>query len=618
MRTGIRAAFLLVAIAALAVLVACGKASPEATPTRAPAAEPTKAAPVATATTAPVPTATPKPAPVATATTAPVPTATPKPAGPVGNFVLGEINIDPAVFLPEKQGTGNLQLLLFWGFFEPLIWAEHSPQPKLERDASKFNAGIAESWAIAPDSSKITFKVRKGVQFHQNKGEVDAFDVCFSLNNAIKQGSTNQRAAGIQRFVTGFDCPDASTVVMNIKDNKIDPNWYRILSNNVLGSPVIVSKKLYDKIGEGPFTTTPVGTGVMEPTEWVAGDHISAKPNLAHYRQPPKIASYKVILMPEPATRVAALKTAQITGARIPLKLVKKAKEDVPGATSREIGPPINQVVMFGGNYWADKDPATGAAIKRDGFKADKDHPWIGDPADATRMESARKVREALRSGIDRAAIVQEIQSGIGKPLTNVINAFPGDVHWDDAWAIKYDAVAAKKLLADAGYPNCFPFKLFVAPGKEWDVEVGAAVAQFWRALGCSVEIDSSDYAAVRPLLVERKRDNPWMIQVGTNGQPDVDYGANWRPSPGFNLAVEVPNEITAISARNLDLVSTTREQRIANTKEWHSYVHKWALSAPVSTLPGTLVLRPEVIAYSPYMNDGPEFVAPETIVMSK
>jgi hypothetical protein len=133
------------------------------------------------------------------------------------------------------------------------------------------------------------------------------------------------------------------------------------------------------------------------------------------------------------------------------------------------------------------------------------------------------------------------------------------------------------------------------------------------------VTVDASDYAAVRPLLVQRKRDNPWMIQVGTNQQPDGQSpAANARPSPGFSLAIEVPNEITDIGFRNLDLAKTTSEQRAANNKEWQAYMTKWTLFAAVSTLPTSIVFRPEVTAYSPYMNDGPEFVAPETVVMSK
>ena len=107
------------------------------------------------------------------------------------------------------------------------------------------------------------------------------------------------------------------------------------------------------------------------------------------------------------------------------------------------------------------------------------------------------------------------------------------------------------------------------------------------------------------------------MIQAGTNARPDVFFGSVYRPSGGFNYGIELPNDITAISERNLDLASTTLESRIANSVEWWSYVNEWNLVASVSTLPTSVVLRPEIIEYNPYMNTGPEFVAPETVVMS-
>ncbi len=556
-------------------------------------------------------------------------TATPEPAMMMepkafqGNLRLGEILVDPPVFLPSKQGTGNMQLLIFWGFFEPLMWAQHSAPPKLNLDAATYNEGIVESWEVADDTSAVTFKVRDGVKFHtdwngNDWGEVSAHDVQWSFDDALRDGSINQRAQGVQRFVTGFEAVDDSTVRMNIRDNMLDPRWYHIISNTTLGAPVIVSKRLYDEMGEDAANLTPVGTGAFRITEWVTDSNVRAEPVEGHYRQQPSVASYEVILMPEPLARIAALQTGLIHVARVPLKLIKNTVNNIDGARPEVVGPPINQVVMFAGNYWAETDQ-NGENIyrTREGFLPDDEHPWIGDPDDAASMERANKVRRALRLGIDRQTIVDEIQSGVGRPLTNAINAFPGDPHWIDEFDVPYDPDQASALLGEAGFPNCFPFKYHVAPGKEWDEEVGGAVAQFWRGLGCEVSVDATDYGAARPRLVNRQKQIPWMIQAGTNAVPDAFFSGAYRPSSGFNYGIELPNDITAISARNLDLAATTYEERVQNTIEWWSYINNWNLVASVSTLPTSVVLRPEIIEYSPYMNTGPEFVAPETVVMS-
>ena len=556
-------------------------------------------------------------------------TATPEPAmmedAPTfhGNLRLGEILVDPPVFLPSKQGTGNMQLLIFWGFFEPLMWAQHSAPPKLNLDAPTYTEGIAESWEVAADTSAVTFKIRDGVKFHtdwngNDWGEVSAHDVQWSFDSALGEGSINQRAQGVQRFVTGFEAVDDDTVRMNIRDNMLDPRWYHIISNTTLGAPVIVPKRLYDEMGEDAANLTPVGTGSFRITEWVTDSNVRAEPVEDHYRKQPSVASYEVILMPEPLARIAALQTGLIHVARVPLKLISNTVKNIDGARPQVVGPPINQVVMFAGNFWAETDQNGENVYRtREGFKPDSEHPWIGDPDDAASMENANKVRRALRLGIDRQTIVDEIQSGVGRPLTNAMNAFPGDPHWIDEFDVPYDPDQAKALLTEAGFPDCFPFKYHVAPGKEWDAEVGGAVAQFWRELGCEVTVDATDYGAARPRLVNRQKEIPWMIQAGTNAAPDAFFGSVYRPSGGFNYGIELPDDITAISVRNLDLGATTFEERVANTIEWWSYVNDWNLVASVSTLPTSVVLRPEIIEYDPYMNTGPEFVAPESVVMS-
>lgn len=544
-------------------------------------------------------------------------------AAPEGNFNgdlrLGEILIDPPVFLPSKQGTGNSQLLGFWGFFEPLMYAAHSAPPDLNVDIDTYNKGIVESWTVAGDTSQVTLKIRKGIEFHHDWGEVTAQDVAWSMTNATEDGSINQRAQGVQQFATKFEAADDNTVVMTVKDSKLDPLWYHILSNTTLGTLWVTSKDQFDKDGEEAATINAVGTGPFEVTEWVTDDHIKAVPVANHYRKTASVASFEILLMPEPATRIAALKTGQINVARVPLKLITGTVADIEGATSKSVGPAINQVVMFAGNYWAKVDRNDGSDIdgKRPGFKPDSDHPWIGDPSDATSMDNANKVRAALRMGIDRDLIVTEVQSGIGRPLTNVINAFPGDPHWRDEFAVSYDVAKAKELLSEAGYPGCFSFTMHVAPGKEWDEEVGGAVAQFWRDLGCEVKVDATDYGAARPRLVNRQKEIPWMIQAGTNSNPDAFGAASvFRPSGGFNYGIEVPNAISEIAEANLDSGATTYDQRVKNNAEWWAYLNEWNLVASVSTLPTSVVLRPEITSYTPYMNDGPEFVAPETVVM--
>src|SRR5207244_7210260 len=47
---------------------------------------------------------------------------------------------------------------------------------------------LAESWTVSDDGTVWTFKLRKGVQFHKNFGELTADDVKFSFDRQLKHG----------------------------------------------------------------------------------------------------------------------------------------------------------------------------------------------------------------------------------------------------------------------------------------------------------------------------------------------------------------------------------------------------------------------------------------------
>ena len=67
----------------------------------------------------------------------------------------------------------------------------------------------------------------------------------------------------------------------------------------------MVPKELYDELGEEAANLTPVGTGTFQVTEWITDSNIRAEPVVDHYRKQPSVASYEIILMPEPLARIA-------------------------------------------------------------------------------------------------------------------------------------------------------------------------------------------------------------------------------------------------------------------------------------------------------------------------
>ena len=519
-------------------------------------------------------------------------------------------------------------LLHYYGFTEPILRANYSPPPHY--DPGPGTGGLAESWTIADDGSKITFKIRSGVQFHDGWGELTAHDIAFNFDECYVEGITCGTRAGFEQWVESWEAVDDRTFVINIQESGLTPlSLTREMSNVGYQALEIFSKKLFDELGYDQAVDVPVGTGPFKVVEWVADSHITLEPafDTPHWRRTPSIARVTVREMQEASVLIAALKTGEVDIGKVPLKFINSVTKDIPGSRTQQLGVPNNQTFIFGGNYWADTEKDTGNTednhgpiAKRTGFLPDDDHPWIGDPDDPARMESARKVREAMSIAIDRDTIVAKIQSGIGRPYYSNMNSHPGDEAWKDEWRIPYDPERAKALLAEAGYANGFGFTTHVAPDREWEPEVGAAVAQYWRELGLDVQIDNTTYITARPKLVERSKDNPWMIHTGT-GQP-IDaagvFACCFRATSGFNFGLEVEDEIWKLAQKNLDVDGTTREERIANNQMVQDYFSKWWLTAPISQLPNTYVIRPEVAEWNPYMAETPEFNSPETIIINR
>ena len=158
--------------------------------------------------------------------------------------------------------------------------------------------------------------------------------------------------------------------------------------------------------------------------------------------------------------------------------------------------------------------------------------PWAADPADKVAWARARKVREAMNLAVDKNTIVKTIIAGQGTPA-KYCYAVPGSAFDDPQWkAVPYDAARAKKLLAEAGYPNGFEFPLLLVevPGRPGVPEVGEAVAQYWQAIGLRPKLQRADYTAtVRPPLLQRQlAGTAYTFAFFSVDEPVVGHSGGW------------------------------------------------------------------------------------------
>jgi peptide/nickel transport system substrate-binding protein len=128
--------------------------------------------------------------------------------------------------------------------------------------------GLAESWTVAPDGRTYTFKLRKGVQWHDGK-PLTSEDVKFSVEKLISPFHSRGKVYFGQ--LDGIDTPDPHTVVFRLKQ----PVPYFMKAFQPSESPIL-PKHHFDsidtsdaaKVRQSDFMQKPVGTGPFQFKEW--------------------------------------------------------------------------------------------------------------------------------------------------------------------------------------------------------------------------------------------------------------------------------------------------------------------------------------------------------------
>jgi peptide/nickel transport system substrate-binding protein len=97
------------------------------------------------------------------------------------------------------------------------------------------------------------------------------------------------------------------------------------------------------------------------------------------------------------------------------------------------------------------------------------------------------RVRHAVSLAIDKKALVDLSLFGNGTPTHTMIP--PSSPYFNDKIAIKTDIPQAKKLLAEAGFPNGFETTLYVPSGRPTRERVGVGAAEMLKAIGVKVDL---------------------------------------------------------------------------------------------------------------------------------
>ena len=195
---------------------------------------------------------------------------------------------------------------------------------------------------------------------------------------------------------------------------------------------------------------------------------------------------------------------------------------------------------------------------------------WVSSDADTSSQAwaDAVTVRKALNIAIDRQTIVDTLLSGFGRPQS-VRDWMGHDSRANPDWVYDYDPVLAKKMLADAGYPNGFGITLTPAiRGAPAEVEACEAVAQYWEAIGIDVNLQSVPYATIRPELITRKYNGATCHTVGVRLSPIIG-ASNYVTKSTFSYGTHHPWLEENVSAATVEVDPVKIQQAERDIYDW-------------------------------------------------
>ena len=338
--------------------------------------------------------------------------------------------------------------------FDTLTWSG---------DQLQIEPRLAESWKPV-DASTWEFKLRKGVKFHDGS-DFTAEDVKFSIERIPVVTGPNPLTIYVRRVkeVKIVD-PHTLHIVTDGPAPNLPNDFIRLFIVSAKAAKNFSTKETANAgfnagtaaIGTGPYklvSWTPKGDFVMDRFDGFWGD-----------KQPWARVIRKEI--PNDAARVAQLKTGQVDIiVRTPASDVASLERDPKLSVSK-----VQSVYVF--NMELDVRDKPAQITAKDGSALPKNP-----------LQDAR-VREAVDLAIDRKALVEIAMEGLGAAQNQLVT--PNIFGYDKSLPPQeFNPDKAKKLLADAGYPNGFKITLnFTNDRLPGDRQVGTSIAQMLARIG--------------------------------------------------------------------------------------------------------------------------------------
>jgi peptide/nickel transport system substrate-binding protein len=370
--------------------------------------------------------------------------------GSVGSVLRVAQTSDPKTLDPQKQGDlASMNVLI--NLFDTLT--TRGPDNQLA-------PGLALSWT-SPDPLTWRFTLRPGVRFH-NGEPCDAKAVAFSINRLLDPATKSPIVE--LRYVKQAVVVDELTV--DLRCSQPDP----IIPAKVsLFGGVAVPPGYLKQVGSAGFAKHPVGTGPFTFVEFQRDHQTRLRANPGYWGGRPSFDELVFLPMPDPSSALASLQSNEVD---IVASLTPDAALQIQGYT--------------------------GVAIRNyPGIRTS----YLSLDTTAGPLRDVR-VRQALNHAVDVPLLIKAVLDGKAREVPTM---FPRESFGFDPSITPYsrDVGLAKRLLADAGFPNGFDTSLTAQTG---DSNIAEAISGLLAKAGVRARVNLVDTGTYTSRLTSNNR----------------------------------------------------------------------------------------------------------------